>query len=105
VSELRVSKSAAAIIREVRNDRGGTLTITIDGGCCEGTAPHLYEDYVVPAGSIEIGRFDDIPVYIPGTLGDQYANTCVTIDVIDDPRSDAMSLETSLGKRLIMTHD
>jgi uncharacterized protein len=105
VSELRVSESAAAVIREIRSDRGGALTITIDGGCCEGTAPHLYENYVVPAGCIEIGRFDDIPVYIPGTLGDQYADARVTIDVIDDPLSDAMSLETSLRKRLILRHD
>jgi uncharacterized protein (DUF779 family) len=105
VSALRISESAAAVIREVRSDRGGTLTITIDGGCCEGTAPHLYEDYVVPAGCIEIGRFDDIPVYIPGALREQYADTRVIIDVIDDPLSDAMSLETALGKRLILRHD
>lgn len=105
MSVLRISESAAAVIREVRSDRGGRLTITIDGGCCEGTAPHLYEDYVVPAGCIEIGRFDDIPVYVPGALREQYADGRVTIDVIDDPVSDAMSLETSLGKRLILRHD
>jgi len=105
VSELRVSEGAAAVIREVRSERGGTLTITIDGGCCEGTAPHLYENYVVPAGCIEIGRFEGIPVYIPGALGDQYAATRVTIDVVDDPVSDAMSLETSLGKRLVLRHE
>jgi uncharacterized protein (DUF779 family) len=100
-----VSAAAAAVIRQVRNDRtrgGGTLTITIDGGCCEGTAPHLYEDYVVPAGAIEIGRVDGIAVYIPGALGEQYATAKVTIDVIDDASSDAMSLETELGKRLVM---
>jgi len=105
VSELHVSDGAAAVIREVRSDRGGRLTITIDGGCCEGTAPHLYENYVVPAGCIEVGRFDGIPVYIPGALGDQYADARITIDVIDDPVSDAMSLETSLGKRLVLRHE
>jgi uncharacterized protein (DUF779 family) len=105
VSELRVSQSAADVIREVRSDRSGTLTITIDGGCCEGTAPHLYENYIVPAGCIEIGRFDGIPVYVPGALGEQYADARVTIDVVDDPVSDAMSLETSLGKRLVLRHD
>ena len=105
MSELRVSQSAADVIREVRSDRSGTLTITIDGGCCEGTAPHLYENYIVPAGCIEIGRFDGIPVYVPGALGEQYADARVTIDVVDDPVSDAMSLETSLGKRLVLRHD
>jgi len=96
------------VIRQVqrgRAGRGGTLTITIDGGCCEGTAPHLYDNYVVPAGAIEIGRVDGIAVYIPGVLGEQYATASVTIDVIDDPLSDVMSLETNLGKRLVMRHE
>lgn len=110
MSELCVSAAAATVIREVRRtrqaetDRDGVLTITIDGGCCEGTAPHLYENYVVPAGCVEIGRFDGIAVYVPPQLGDQYAAARVTIDVIDDPVSDAMSLETSLGKRLVLIH-
>ena len=102
MTELRVSDEAAAVIRRVRSERSGVLTITIDGGCCEGTAPHLYEDYVVPVGVIEIGRVDGIPVYIPGALGEQYATAHVTIDVVDDALSDAMSLETELGKRLVM---
>ena len=104
MAELIVSDAAVAVIRETRKHRGGALTITIDGGCCEGTAPHLYENYVVPAGCIEIGRVDGIAVYIPGHLGDQYAASRVTIDVIDDAVSDAMSLETTLGKRLVLRH-
>ncbi len=110
MAELHVTAAAATVIRQVRkarhaaNARGGTLTITIDGGCCEGTAPHLYSGYVVPAGCIEIGRFDDIPVFIPPQLGAQYASTRLTIDVVDDPASDAMSLETELGKRLVLRH-
>ena len=99
---LRVSDAAAAVIRQVRQSRGGALTITIDGGCCEGTAPHLYENYVVPAAAVEIGRVEEIPVYIPGALSAQYASARVTIDVIDDSLSDALSLETVLGKRLVM---
>lgn len=96
-----MSDAAAAVIRQIRDDRSGTLTITVDGGCCEGTAPHLYENYVVPAGAIEIGRVDDVPVFIPGNLGEQYATASVTIDVVDDPLADALSLETDLGKRLV----
>jgi uncharacterized protein (DUF779 family) len=105
VTELRVTDGAAAAIRAVRAARRGVLTITIDGGCCEGTAPHLYEDYVVPAGAVEIGRIDGIAVFVPGHFGEQYAATRVTLDVIDDPMSDALSLETSQGKRLVMRQE
>lgn len=100
-----MSEEAAAVIREVRSRRRGALTITIDGGCCEGTAPHLYEDYVVPSGAAEIGRIDGIPVFIPGHLHEQYAATRVVIEVVDDPLSDALSLETALGKRLVVRHE
>ena len=105
MAELHVRDAAAGVIRQVRAARGGVLTITIDGGCCEGTAPHLYEDYLVPAAAVEIGRVDGIPVYIPGALREQYARALVTIDVVDDALSDALSLETELGKRLVMHHE
>lgn len=102
MTKLIVSESAATVLREIRAHSSGRLTISIDGGCCEGTAPHLYENYLLPYGVHEIGRAEDIPVFIPQHLKDNYAGAAVRIDVIDDEMSDAMSLETALGKRLVL---
>lgn len=104
MTRVSVSDRALGVLRQVREQRVGTLTISIDSGCCEGTAPHLYNDYVLPYGSIEIGRAADIPVFIPPHLEQQYDGVRFEIDAIDDEGSDAMSLETALGVRLVMRH-
>ena len=101
---LEVSERAAELLRRIRGERSGVLTITIDGGCCEGTAPHLYEDYVLPYGVHEIGNAEGVPVYIPGNLVEQYEAATVRLDVMDDAGSDAMSIETALGKRLVLRY-
>jgi len=100
--KLTISESAATVLRQIREQSSGRLTISIDGGCCEGTAPHLYENYLLPYGVHEIGRAEEIPVYIPLHLKDAYAGAAVRLDVVDDEMSDAMSLETVLGKRLVL---
>ena len=39
---IRITPRAADVVARVRTERSGTLTFTIDGGCCEGTgAPPL----------------------------------------------------------------
>lgn len=90
------------MLRRVRGERDGALTITIDGGCCDGTAPHLYEDYVLPAGVELIGEAEGVPVYVPGALAPQYRTARVRLDLVEDPSSDALSIETEHGVRLIV---
>ena len=101
-SNLTVTERAAEMIRRIRSERPGTLTITIDSGCCEGTAPNLYENYLVPYGFAEIGRAEGIPVLVPASWKEQWLATPVTLDLIDDDSSDAMSLETEHGFRFFL---
>jgi len=99
---LTVTDRAASILRTVRAERTGVLTISIDSGCCEGTAPNLYEDYVLPAGVHEIGRAEGIPVYVAPYLKENWQRADVTLDLVDEDSSDAMSLETEHGVRLVL---
>jgi uncharacterized protein (DUF779 family) len=105
MATLTVTDRAADILRKVRADRSGVLTISIDGGCCEGTAPHLYEDYLLPYGAFEIGRAEGIPVYVPAHLRDQWVDARITLDLVGEDSSDAMSLETEHGVRLVLRED
>lgn len=101
---LKVSERAAEMLRRIRAERRGTLTITIDSGCCEGTAPHLYEDYLVPYGFQEIGRAEGIPVYVPPHLSDPWLASPLMLDLVEEDSSDAMSLETEHGVRFTLRH-
>jgi len=105
MSNLKVTERAAEMLRRIRSERSGTLTITIDSGCCEGTAPNLYDNYLVPSGFVEIGRAEGIPVLVPPHVADQWLATPVTLDLIDDDSSDAMSIETEHGVRLFLWYD
>ena len=78
MADVTVTSRAAAVLRRIRSERRGVLTITIDGGCCEGTAPHLYEDYVVPYGSHEIGEAEGVAIFVPPSFKEQYENSAIT---------------------------
>jgi len=99
---IDITARAAEIVERVRAQRSGPLTFTIDGGCCEGTAPHLYEHYVLAPGAHAVAEVCAVPVYMPEAMATLYEDARVTIDVVDDPLSDAMSLETEYGVRFVL---
>ena len=98
---IKITPRAAEVVARVRAERSGTLSFTIDGGCCEGTAPHLFEDAVL-AGVESVGEAAGVPVYLQAAMTKLYADADVTIDVVDEPMSDAMSLETEYGLRFVL---
>jgi uncharacterized protein (DUF779 family) len=96
------TKAAAAIVERAKRDRTGVLVFTIGTGCCESTAPFLYEDFWPGPDSEQVGEVADVPVYAPEYLRALYpANDGVTIDVVDD-LAESMSIETEYGCRFIL---
>ncbi|MCC6850564.1 MAG: DUF779 domain-containing protein [Deltaproteobacteria bacterium] len=98
---IRITPRAAEVVARVRAARTGALSFTIDGGCCEGTAPHLFEDAVL-AGVEPVGEVAGVSVYLQAAMVRPFADADVTIDVVDEPMSDAMSLETAYGLRFVL---
>jgi hypothetical protein len=105
MTTFRITPRAAEIVSRVRRERSGPLTFTIDGGCCEGTAPHLFEDAVLPPNAEKAGVVEGVPVYLQPAMVVPYADATVTIDVVDEPMSDAMSLETEYGVRFVLREE
>ena len=52
----------------------------------------------------EIGSAEGIPVYVMAHLAEQWQSARVTLDLIDEDSSDALSLETEHGVRLVLRH-
>jgi len=102
MSIVRITPRAAEVLARVRGERAGALTFTIDGGCCEGTAPHLFENAVLTSAAHKAGEVEGVAVYLQPAMVDLYKDADVTIDVIDEPLSDAMSLETEYGLRFVL---
>ena len=94
--------AAARIVERSRRDRTGALVFTIGTGCCESTAPFLYEDFWPGPDSEQVGEVDGVPVYAPEYLRALYpADDGVVIDVVDD-LAESMSIETEYGCRFVL---
>jgi uncharacterized protein (DUF779 family) len=94
--------AAARIVERSRRDRSGELVFTIGTGCCESTAPFLYEDFWPGPDSEQVGEVAGVPVFAPEYLRALYpAGDGVVIDV-DDAMAESMSIETEYGCRFIL---
>jgi uncharacterized protein (DUF779 family) len=100
--QVTATDAAVEVVRRARSVRPGTLTITLGTGCCESTAPFLYEDFWPGPDQAPVGDVDDVIVYAPQYLRDMYPDgDGVVIDVHEGP-AESMSIETEWGCRLIL---
>ena len=102
---MRVTGTAAAarIVERAKRDRRGALVFTIGTGCCESTAPFLYEDFWPGPDAEQVGEVAGVPVFAPGYLRALYpAQDGVTIDVDSTVMAESMSIETEYGSRFIL---
>lgn len=101
---MRISASARAaeVIAEMATRRSGTLTVTIGTGCCESTAPFLYEDFFPGADMAPVGEVDGVVIYAPEYLRRLYpGDEGPRLDVVDE-MGESLSVETELGVRLAL---
>ena len=97
--------AAARIVERSRRDRSGDLVFTIGTGCCESTAPFLYEDFWPGPDSEQVGEVAGGPVFAPEYLRTLYpGDDGVTIDV-EELMAESMSIETEYGYRFILRGD
>ncbi len=101
---MRVESTAGAeaVVERARGARDGALTITIGTGCCESTAPFLYEDFWPGPDQEVIGEVAGVPVYAPEYLRTLYpGDDALVIDVFEGP-AESLSIETEWGCRLVL---
>ena len=99
---VTATDAAVAIVDRARETRSGALTITIGTGCCESTAPFLYEDFWPGPDQEVIGEVAGVSVYAPEYLRRLYpGDDAVVVDVYEGP-AESMSIETEWNCRLIL---
>jgi uncharacterized protein (DUF779 family) len=98
--------AAARVVERARHDRSGELVFTIGTGCCESTAPFLYEDFWPGPDAEQVGDVAGVAVFAPAYLRALYpANDGVVIDVDDGLMAESMSIETEYGCRFVLRGD
>ena len=104
--KVTATDRAARIVEQVRATRSGRLTITIGTGCCESTAPFLYEDFWPGPDAEAVGEIAGVEVFAPEYLRALYpGDDGVVIDVDDGLMAESMSIETEYGCRFVLRGD
>lgn len=94
--------AARAVVARALTQRSGTLTITIGTGCCESTAPFLYENFWPGPDQEPVGEVEGVVVYAPEYLRSLYpGEQGPTIDAIAI-HAESLSIETEWGQRLML---
>ena len=95
--------AAARIVEQAKRDRRGALVFTIGTGCCESTAPFLYEDFWPGPDSEPVGEIAGVAVFAPESLRALYpGDEGVVVDVEEGLMAESMSIETEYGCRFIL---
>ena len=102
---MRVEATEAArdVIRRVAATGREDLVVVLGTGCCDSTAPYLYDHYYPGPDAMQVGDVEGVPVLAHRWLADLYAESDgLKLDCSEDAVSDSFSLETELGCRLTL---
>jgi uncharacterized protein len=99
---VRATPEAEAAVRRVSASGREDLVMVLGNGCCDSTAPYLFDRYVVDRGASEVGRVAEVPVYAPEWLARLYPAEELVVDAEAGVQSDSFSLETTFGWRFVL---
>lgn len=100
---VTATREAEDVVRRVAEGDRQDLVMVLGTGCCDSTAPFLYDRYYPGPDVQEVGRVADIPVYAHRWLADLYRDPdALEVDVDRGVTSDSFSLESEYGCRFTL---
>lgn len=101
--KVEPTTSAEAVVRKVAESGREDLVMILGTGCCDSTAPFLYDRYVPGPDAVEVGEIAGVPVLAHGWLAKLYATgDGLVLDVNEGVQSDSFSLESELDCRFTL---
>ena len=98
-TKVVMTPRAAEVIRRVREARSGSLSLVIGNGCCDGTAPFLFAEYMPGPTEHLVSEAEGVRVYVDELVSASFEGREVVIDASEDPQPDSFSCEAELGYR------
>ncbi|MGH2793428.1 MAG: DUF779 domain-containing protein [Actinomycetota bacterium] len=100
---VTITPDASKIVRRVREDGRTNLIMVLGTGCCDSTAPFLYDNYLPEPDARPVGEVDGIPIMAPGWLADLYpGDDGLIVDVDAGVVNDSFSLESEYDCRFTL---
>lgn len=97
MEKVSATTKAIEVIQQLKEKYGNVL-FQQSYGCCDGTAPMLYEaeGFYLSSQNILLGEVEGIPYYIDKSQKDYYTYSRILIDVLEGNGA-TFSLESTLG--------
>lgn len=100
---IRATEPATKMVRRVINDGRTNLVMVLGSGCCDSTAPFLYDNYLPEPGCERIGEVEGVEVLAPGWLAKLYTGDDeLIVDVDEGVVNDSFSLESEFDARFTL---
>ena len=101
---MRVTATAKAesVVHRVADSGREQLVMVLGTGCCDSTAPFLYDRYYPGSDVEEVGRITGVPVFAHRWLAQLYAGSALEVDVDEASPNDSFSLESDFDCRFTL---
>jgi uncharacterized protein (DUF779 family) len=101
--EVRATANAEGVVRKVAEGGRQGLVMVLGTGCCDSTAPFLYDRYYPGADVAEVGHVSGVPVFAHRWLADLYGDgEGLEVDVDEGVVNDSFSLESEYDCRFTL---
>ncbi|HHB78063.1 MAG TPA: DUF779 domain-containing protein [Saprospiraceae bacterium] len=99
---VEITDAAKEVLRKLKEEHG-ELIFHQSGGCCDGTAPMVFEagEMYLDDSDVLLGQLDGVNYYMNEEQFEFWKNSFLTVDVTEG-RGSSFSLEISLGLRFII---
>ena len=100
--DIVLTDAARSLLERVAAQRPGVLSLVIGNGCCDSTAPFLFEAYVAGPGEARVAVVvEGVPVLLDAALLALFDGREVVVDAApaDAMGEDSFSCEAELGMR------
>ncbi|HEY8865869.1 MAG TPA: DUF779 domain-containing protein, partial [Solirubrobacteraceae bacterium] len=97
-----LTDEARELLGRIRAQRSGPLTMVIGNGCCDSTAPFVFEHHFAGPNEQRIGELDGVEVLLDVPLVELFEGREVVVGAAADPSADSFSCESDLGMRFTL---
>ncbi|MBI4260861.1 MAG: DUF779 domain-containing protein [Actinobacteria bacterium] len=99
---VTATERARGVVERVAASGRTELMLVLGTGCCDSTAPFLYDHYYPGADAVLVGDVGDVPVFAPAFLARLYEDEALVVDAEPEAHADTFSLEAELGYRFTL---
>lgn len=102
MDRIAITKEAAKVVNQLKA-KHGELIFHQSGGCCDGSAPMIFEkdDMYLDESDILLGHLEGVNFYMNKDQFEYWKHTHLTVDITEG-RGASFSLEIPLGLRFII---